>query len=363
MSALADLLAPKVPATAQPGAAAAPVPPQLRGGSLELPAKVERKLSSPGTESEPVADPNVCAFCQTVVNSERPGYHEMLAMNEVKLHPACLVGYKQQNKSARRRVPPDQAAPPSLGESTDSLRNSIATVAPVAAPGSPASVRRSQLLRRYDSSEPMAALAAGWPRYASEGRIPSPTQLALADDVAVKTALTCGRLKLTVVETYDEVESKTEWFILRAAVVDDSEASTASWAVPRTHAHLVQLHKALATAARIPELPPLRSGRADETPSSRMTALNQWLTLLDRSNPTMFTTSLALARFVDPFDKPTFFGLRIIAPQREGWMEVWSGKARAQRLYCVLKGDLFCFDREMQVKYLHKSVETPPKTK
>ncbi len=278
----------------------------------------------------------VCTFCQTSMDTERPGYTGLRVVDGVPLHQACVVPHKQLDSAPERDAAEDAAPRPAALSGRSSSELSLS----------------SSGLRVSSRSRSLKVPTVSFP---SEGRILSPLLLHLGDDAAVTAALSGARLKLTLLpESHDDGDTKTEWFLVRAAVVNDTDGVLrGTWVVARTYAQFVHFHKALmaSSCALVTDLPPASRFKYDKSdPGPRVAALGKWLSLFSQLNAVLLTTSVAVARFADPFDSPSFVGLRAIGPDHEGWMDTWTGKASPQRLYCVLKGDLFCFDKDWQEK-------------
>lgn len=76
---------------------------------------------------------------------------------------------------------------------------------------------------------------------------------------------------------------------------------------PRTYANFVALHKSL--GAGVPDLPPKANFKARATAdaesatATRAAALNTWLWEVAQAQPQLMHSSLAVLRFVDPYDK------------------------------------------------------------
>lgn len=184
---------------------------------------------------------------------------------------------------------------------------------------------------------------SGWPSCPVEGTVRSVVLSRITDDAGVKACLGAHKLRPIVFSAFDLEDSKTEVFLIRVNLVTDGDLSVANWVVSRSYAQFQEFRKVLVGAPELPSASMFKGRKKEESALGRVAALNAWFSDLMKSAPVLFSTSLSLMRFLDPYDAPTIFGLTILVPLYAGELEMWSGKNKPKKYYYVLKDDLFGF--------------------
>lgn len=190
---------------------------------------------------------------------------------------------------------------------------------------------------------------AGWPCHPVDGRVISAFMLNVVDDAGVARALGFLKLKLSALGVYYQDDEKTEWFLVKAALQSETSSGEAvvSWVVPRSYAAFQLLATKSLVGCSV-ELPPkaLFKSATDGNSTNRVAALNTWLWELSKAHPAWMQSSLAVLRFVDPYDKPSLLGLHMLVPLCEGQLEMWMGGTKASKArmcYGVVREDLWLF--------------------
>jgi hypothetical protein len=158
----------------------------------------------------------------------------------------------------------------------------------------------------------------------------------ISDEISLQEALGTGaKLSLSVVSIANE--AKTQWFSVR--VLLQSSCGKWSWCTPRSYASFQHLSKSLQGSVTNNDLPKLKPSVAEP---ERVIVMNAYL--MDICNQLSSVPNLSLLRFVDLFDSPSTFGLRLLQPLHEGTLELSAAKgSKPQQYYFILKENLFFF--------------------
>ncbi len=158
----------------------------------------------------------------------------------------------------------------------------------------------------------------------------SVTLRGLVDEAGVHEAIG-GSAKLTL--SVSSVASDGKSFIVKANL------SKWSWSLPRSYASFQALSKAIGNSVSSNDLPKLKPTLGDQ---ERVMVLNAYL--MEICNQLGSQLSLALLRFVDPFDAPSTFSLKLMSPLHEGSLDLTVSKgSKPQPFFFVLRENLYYF--------------------
>ena len=174
-----------------------------------------------------------------------------------------------------------------------------------------------------------------------DGSFVSATLQRIQDEEGMRSALGVGSsLALSISGIHVDI-NKAVWYLIKVRIVQIGGLVKSSWTVPRNMASFQSLAKALHGSTTV-ELPRFKAGSISESES--ILVLKSYVIDLCNAQSELAQQSVVLLKFADPFDSPGTFGLRMLEPMHQGWMDlilVRGGKA--SRYYVILKEHLYYF--------------------